>query len=230
MADTAKDHVPPTLETKHLSFELKDLSADGSFEGYGAYFGNVDFGKDVIEKGAFDASVDEHKSNDSMPGLYFGHDEREPIGDWTGMKANARGLLMTGQLWIGKGIPKVEQTYMMLKSKGPKGLSIGYYTRKAKYDEKTGIRTLIDLDVKEVSVTPSPMNPKAKITAVKSLLLTKSSLTIREAEDFLRDVGKFSHSDAKAFLASVYSGFKQRDVADQDLLSVINNTLKILKG
>ncbi len=219
------------LEIKHAAFEIKELKADGSFEGYGAYFGNVDLGKDIIDSAAFTGTIKAHQANGTMPAMFFSHDIREPIGDWTAMETDKRGLKMSGQLWIGDGIPKAMQAYRLLKSKTEKGLSIGYLVNKggSTYDEKSGIRTLRDLDLREVSPTPFPMNPKAKITAVKSLMMDRDILTIREAEEILRDVG-FSGNDAKAFLARLQSGLKQRDAASDQLRALLESTKNVLKG
>ncbi len=216
------------LEYKHIPFEIKDLKGDGSFEGYGAYFGNVDLGKDVCDRKAFDATIQEHQKAGTMPAMLYSHDTKEPIGDWSKMTTDNEGLVMAGNFWVGKGIPKAEQGYMLAKSRTPKGLSIGYITRNSR-NEKSGTRTLLDLSVKEVSLTLFPMNPKAVITAIKSLMADKQSLTIREAEEILRDVG-FSNLDAKAFLARVTLGFKQRDAGDRDLCDAFTNITNILKG
>jgi hypothetical protein len=161
--------------------------------------------------------------------MFFSHDQREPIGDWHEMSADSRKLKMSGQLWIGKGIPKAEQAHMLMKSKMEKGLSIGARLVRHEYDEKKGIRYLKEMELKEVSPTIFPMNPKAIITSVKSLIMGKESLTIREAEEILRDVG-FSNTDAKSFLARVQLGLKQRDAADDELRMSIKRITNILKG
>ena len=44
---------------KHFRFQIKSLSADGSFEGLAAVYGNVDLGGDVIEPGAFNKTLAE---------------------------------------------------------------------------------------------------------------------------------------------------------------------------
>ena len=48
------------MEIKKLScpFELKAISDDGVFEGYGAVFGNEDSQGDIIVKGAFAKTLD----------------------------------------------------------------------------------------------------------------------------------------------------------------------------
>ncbi|SDB31539.1 phage prohead protease, HK97 family [Bauldia litoralis] len=48
------------------------------------------------------------------------------------------------------------------------GLSIGYRTVRGRTDAKTGIRSLIEVDLWEISVVTFPMLPEARIEAVKS--------------------------------------------------------------
>lgn len=216
------------MECKSLfAFELKgDVGDTGEFEGYGSTFGNVDLGDDVVARGAFAQTIADHVKSGTMPAMFFSHDMNEPIGDWLHMEEDARGLRMAGKLWLGKGITKAEQAYMMLKSKSPKGLSIGYITRDSSIDKK-GVRTLLDVDLKEVSPTSFPMNPKAVATSVKATKLP-DVYTKRDLESYLRDAG-MSISQAKALLASGWKGIDPRD-AEDDVLKSYQTTLRILKG
>jgi phage head maturation protease len=141
------------------------------------------------------------------------------VGDYTKLETDQKGLYCEGKLWLGDGIPKAQQTYRMLKSKTGKGLSIGYSTKEYSMDEETGIRTLLKVKLHEISPTPFPMNEKAEITAVKTMLLCKDKLGIREAEEILRDVG-LSHTEAKRFLALLATGLKESWDATRDLVDV----------
>jgi hypothetical protein len=209
------------LAGMEVKFE-KD-APDGTFIGYGSTFGNVDLGNDVCAKGCFSRTLKEHLTSKSMPSLYWMHDRRIPIGDWTAMEEDEKGLKATGQLWIGKGIKEAEQAYCMLKGTGKKGLSIGYHTRKSSMDEVKKTRTLIDVDLPEVSVVGYGMNQKALVTHVKSLAGIYP--TIRELEDILREVG-ISASQAKALLASGYKavrwdGDQQKSEEDREAIEMV---------
>ncbi len=217
-------------------FQLKSMDdKTGAFEGYGSTFGNVDEGRDAVQKGAFTNTIKEHGAAGTMPHMLFSHDTHEPIGEWGSWEQDDKGLYMKGQLWLGSGIEKAAQAHLMLKSKGPKGLSIGYGIRPggASYDKQANVRNLIDLDVGEVSPTPFPMNRKAVIVSVKSLRETQhtfkmadgSFVTKREMEELLRDACGLSASEAKAFLADGFSGLvpAQRDAGAKELLDLINN-------
>ena len=48
------------------------------------------------------------------------------------------------------------------------GLSIGYRTVRGRTDAKTGIRSLIEVDLWEISVVTFPMLPEARVAAVKA--------------------------------------------------------------
>ncbi len=202
----------------------------GTFEGYGSTFGNVDDGRDIVEKGAFADTLKEHADNGTMPAMFFSHDSREPIGDWKSMAEDKRGLFCTGELWIGKGIPKAEQAYCMLKGNSRKGLSIGYgiALNGASYDSKKQVRHLSKLDLWETSPTPFPMNRKAVLTAIKSADDAGTNfrnadgtlLSIRDFEKALRD-GGLSETEAKKLLAGGYSRLDPRDVDLSGLLQAI---------
>lgn len=188
--------------------ELKtDNARPGFFVGYGATFGNKDQGNDIILPGAFDTTAEEHAKAETMPAMYYEHNSQEPIGDWLSMSVDKKGLKMEGQLWIKEGIPRADQAYKMLQSKTGKGLSIGFsHITPPIYDDKANVRKLTSLRVAEVSPTGRPMNKKAGIISVKSLLEEKKILTVRDAEDWLRDAVGLSATEAKTFIAAVKSG------------------------
>lgn len=195
-------------------FELKELNEQGHFAGYGAAFNNVDLGNDVIDPSAFDRTLRDHTKNGTLPAMLYSHDTHEPVGDWMLMEPDKKGLYVEGKLWLGKGVPRAEQAYCMMQSKTAKGLSIGYSTRKAKYDDKAGTRTLLDVDLHEVSPVQFPMNPKAQVLGIKAALSGKVSISVREAEQALREAG-MPASEAKHFIALLKAGIDaERDAGE----------------
>lgn len=152
-----------------IPFEVKSFDEQtGLFKGYGSTFGNIDDYGDVCEKGCFTETLKAYAKSGGMPNMYFEHDRREPIGEWTEAEETSKGLEVTGRLWIGQGIPKAQQAYLQMKSKGVKALSIGYTPIKWAIDQAKGIRTLKTLDLDEISFTTRPVNRKAIIRSVKS--------------------------------------------------------------
>lgn len=206
------------IEHKRMVCSLEDLEikTDGAqkgwFQGYGSHFNNVDKGNDVVDSKAFDRTCVEHKRAGTMPHMLWQHKADQPIGDWLDMTPDSKGLKMTGQLWVGKGIGVAEQAYSLLQSKGRKGLSIGFITKDSKRDVKTNVRTLLDLDLDETSIVTRPMNESAKVITVKTIS-GKDSITTREAEEILRDAG-LSQTEAKAFIASFCKGIEAQRDAD----------------
>lgn len=199
------------METKVVPFiEVKALETKGEFVGYGSTFGNVDHGGDMVVEGAFKRSLKQHVAEGTMPAMLFNHDMSEPIGHWTDIAEDSKGLRLKGQLWVGQGISKAEQAYQMLSHAGMKGLSIGYATKSSEPDAKARCRKLTDLDIFEISPVAMPMNPRALISTIKSLKSIDGIGTIRDFEKLLRDVG-LTQSEAKAFCAEGYKGLNRRD-------------------
>jgi len=202
--------------TKQLArpFELKSLSEDGTFSGYGAVFGNVDLGLDIIQKGAFERTLAEHKKAKTMPKLLWQHDPWQPIGIYTDMYEDEKGLYVEGKLAL-KTV-KGAEAYELLQMGAIGGLSIGYKTNKYEYDTDTYVRTLIDVDLWECSLVTFAMNPEAGVDAVKG-----ESLTERDFEQLLtRDAG-FSRSQAIVIINDGFKALKTKRDAGlglQDLL------------
>lgn len=193
--------------------ELKFAQGDAmSFSGYGAVFGNVDAYGDVIEPGAFAKTLAGHKAAGTMPAMLLEHGMSSaplPVGKWTELSEDGHGLKVAGEL-----IPTSDgkDTYIALKAGAIGGLSIGYratdFQMRAKPDEPR--RRLKSVELFEVSIVGFPANGKARVGDVKASQAIK---TIREFEDFLRDVGGYSHATAKAI---ALGGFKAADPRDED--------------
>lgn len=180
------------------SFVLQVKAAeDGTIEGYGSVFGVLDNYDDVIAKGAFAASLADHKKAGTMPAMLWQHDADEPIGIWLEMAEDAKGLRVKGQLCLETTSGK--EAHALLKMGALNGLSIGFVSKAWKYDTETDVRTLTEIDLWEVSLVTFPANEKARITNVKS---ADELTTPKDAEKALRDAG-FSKSDATAFVSRV---------------------------
>lgn len=222
-----------TLLVPMLELKL-DAGQPGRFKGYGSTFGNVDLGKDRCVKGCFARSLAEHAKGGTLPAMYFMHDRKEPVGDWLDMKEDSRGLLVEGQVWQGDAETECSRkSANMLRGTGPKGLSMGYITKRYSFDQKTGIRDLEDVDLPEVSVVGYGMNPKALVTSMKSLFADGLVPTVRDVEELLRDAG-FSAAQAKALLAKGWTGVvREADPNNQTTGQEIKELLRlraILRG
>ena len=187
------------MKTKHfdVGFEIKAVNADGTVEGYGSVFGVRDNYDDVIAKGAFIQSLKDHKAAGTMPAMLWQHDADKPIGVWTEMVEDEKGLRIKGQLAM--ETVKGKEAHALLKMGALNGLSIGFMSKEWAYDRDSEVRTLTAIDLWEVSLVTFPANGKARVTNVKS---ADEMATPKDAEKALRDAG-FSKSDATAFVSRV---------------------------
>jgi len=130
---------------------------------------------------------------------------------WTDMAEDAKGLRLKGKLAM--DTVKGKEAHALLKMGALNGLSIGFMTKQAQYDEKTEIRTLTEVEIWETSIVtfPANTNTSARVTHVKS---ADDLATPKDAERILRDSG-FSKADATTFVSCVMRMGEQRsDSAD----------------
>lgn len=186
------------MRTKTRDFELalKEVGDDGSFTGYGSVFGNADSYGEIVEPGAFAASLKAHAKAKTMPMMLWQHDTWQPIGVWDEMEEDDKGLRCSGHLLL--GVRQADEAHIMLKAGAIRGLSIGYRELAAEPDGNN--RRLKKLDLREVSIVSFPANDKATIQTVKSILDGGELPTVRQFEEHLRDAG-FSKSLAAAIAA-----------------------------
>lgn len=184
-------------ETRAYSLSIKAAGEDGSIEGYGSVFGNVDEWDDIIAAGAFKATIAAHKSAGTMPAMLWQHESDEPLGVWTEMSEDANGLRLKGKLCLDTS--KGKEALALLKMGAINGLSVGFIPKECTYNNDTNIRTLTEIDLWEVSLVTFPANKKARVTNVKS---GEEIAAPKDAERILRDAG-FSKSDATALVSRV---------------------------
>ncbi|MCI5073508.1 HK97 family phage prohead protease [Oricola sp.] len=218
-ADTAR------LEHKLNRVDLAADAADGAIAGYASVFGAVDLGKDAVERGAFAKSL----AARGVTGIrmLFQHDPAQPIGTWTAIREDARGLYVEGR--ISTEVAKGREVLALLKNGGLDGLSIGFRTVRARKEARTGVRRILEADLWEISVVTFPMLPEARVTAVKAGRLP----TEREFERWLvRDAG-LTRSEAKAVIAGGFASLRRRRdgaSADTGLAETIRDAARTLQS
>lgn len=178
-----------------VPFQIKAVSEDGLFSGYGSVFGVVDSYQEVVAPGAFKESLDGR-----VPALLWQHRSGEPIGVYTTVKEDNVGLHVEGKLALKTA--RGAEAYELLKMGAISGLSIGFVTREDSYDRVTGIRTLKKVDLWEVSLVTFPANDASRVATVKSIESIKS---FADAETYLREAGGLSKREAVAVLARIKS-------------------------
>lgn len=192
-----------------VGFQVKALSDDGMIEGYGSVFGVRDSYSDIVAAGAFKASLAAHKAAGTMPALLWQHRSDEPIGVWTSMVEDQKGLAVVGQLAM--DTTRGREAHALLKMRAINGLSIGFYLKEWKYDTENDVRTLTEVDLWETSLVTFPANSAARVTAVKSIETLES---LREVEMMLRDRG-FTKTEAVALVAKI-KGMRPGDPVSPD--------------
>lgn len=204
--------------------------AVGTFEGYGAVFGNVDLGGDLIVKGAFKDSLREWKKAKRLPPMLVQHGgwgmtdmDALPVGKWEEMEEDDTGLRVKGRL-INLDTERGKNIHGAMREGVLDGMSIGFRAKEFAYGTKPDEprRTLKKVELVELSVVTFPMNGKARVDAVKSAGDIK---TIREFEDFLRDVGGYSHAAAKAISLGGFKAAEPRDEDDADLATLLRRNI-----
>lgn len=217
------------FKTLDFPFALKDVTEEGTFEGYGSVFGNLDSDREIIVPGAFAKTLAERAGKIR---LLWQHRWDMPVGKWIELREDDHGLFSKGQLAIKATQPR--DVHELLKMGAVDGESIGFRTLRSEIDENTGIRRLIELELWEVSLVTFPANEAATVAAVKEARaatlagMAEELETEREFERFLRDVG-FSKTKAKAITAV---GFKAagRDGPAYDLTRALLRASHTIRG
>lgn len=218
-----RKEAPGARQVRSFALEIR-AADDGSIEGYGSVFGVKDNYDDVIAKGAFLASLAAHKAAGTMPAMLWQHSSDHPIGIWTEMVEDAKGLRIKGQLAL--ETVKGKEAHALLKLGALNGLSIGFMSKQWIYDRDTEVRTLTEIDLWEVSLVTFPANEKARVTNVKS---ADALTTPKDAERTLRDAG-FSRSDATAFVSRVLRMGEARSDSAGSAAAAIQAANRLLKS
>ncbi|MDX1070465.1 HK97 family phage prohead protease [Sinorhizobium medicae] len=156
-----------------LRFTTPDLDAkagaDGVIEGYASVFGPPpDRQGDIVEPGAFARCLREIKAEGVALPMLWAHKQERPIGRWTSLVEDRRGLAVKGFLNI--NTRDGAEAFEHIRGGSATALSIGFLIpeggRKYRGD---GAFSLLDIDLAEISVVPCPANRRAKIEMVKSI-------------------------------------------------------------
>ena len=200
-------------ERKFVGLVLDEVEADGVFSGYASLFGRVDLGKDVVEKGAFAASLKARGAAGIR--MLFQHDPAEPIGVWSEIREDARGLFVRGRLT--KDVARAREVLSLMRGGALDGLSIGFRAVRAKSDPRSGVRRILEADLWEISVVTFPMLPDARVDMVKG---RRRLPTTREFESWLtRDAG-LTRGEARCVIAKGFATLlRGRDAAPGDGLT-----------
>ena len=118
------------------------------FAGYAAVFDRVDRGGDVVRSGAF--------ANARPVPLLWQH-RGAPVGAIEAVAEDAQGLRVIGTI----SDPRLAG---LVAARAVDGLSFGYRVNRASFGR---VRELTDLELVEVSLVATPMQPLARVLAVE---------------------------------------------------------------
>jgi hypothetical protein len=155
--------LPSSIPLRRAALTRPRLTANGSFDGYASLFGKEDKGRDLIMPGAFRASLIRRGASEIR--MLFQHDPSQPIGVWEIVREDAVGLYVRGRLI--EDVVRAREILALMRNGALDGLSIGFNTRRAIRDPRTGQRRLYEIDLWEISIVTFPMLPAARISAVK---------------------------------------------------------------
>ncbi|MEM8556098.1 MAG: HK97 family phage prohead protease [Pseudomonadota bacterium] len=151
------------LEHKFCRFDDGVVVTDGTeIEGYASLFGQTDQGGDIVEAGAYAASLKKLANSDRRVKLLWQHDPTQPIGVWDEVREDGNGLYVKGRLLT--DIAKGREAASLIEAGALDGLSIGYRTVKASRNGD-GRRVLQEVELWEVSLVTFPMLPTARVGA-----------------------------------------------------------------
>lgn len=213
---------------KSVELDLKKLTDTGNFSGYGSVFNVVDKGGDIVAPGAFTESLAAWKKNGRTVPVLWQHQTDQPIGAWEDLKEDDHGLLGDASLWLDDA-PYARLAHRGMKSKSITGLSIGYRVKDYSVNKETGVYTLQKLDLVEISVVTNPMNDDARISDVKALIEAGRMPTLPEFEEFLREAGGFSKSQAKAIAGNGLTKLLARCEAEGEKGDDVSDILAIIQ-
>jgi HK97 family phage prohead protease len=174
----------------HTLMQFKTVADDkaGAFSGYASTY-NLDLQNDKIQPGAFAQSITDKRGK--VP-IFFNHEDW--IGVSTSLAEDGKGLIMAGEIALGNS--DGADAYALLQKAAELdfrvGMSIGFTAQDWDFDGN--VRTLKEINLYEISITPFPAQPKAFVSDVK---------TFRDLEKHLREVERFSKSDARRIMRVV---------------------------
>jgi HK97 family phage prohead protease len=153
---------PYGLEFKYAPLTRPPGEAESAINGYASVFGVADQGGDVVEPGAFGASLKRLSNAGCSVKMLWQHDPTSPVGVWDCVGEDALGLSVKGRLLT--EIAQGAEAAALLAFGAIDGLSIGYRTLRSE-KMRGGGRRLIELDLWEVSLVTFPMLPTARASA-----------------------------------------------------------------
>ena len=138
----------------------------GTFEGYGAVYGNIDRDNEIIAKGAFADSLAAFVRDGFIAKA---HKWEEGIATIDEAREDEYGLFIRCTFHGDEDSQETRVKTMERIQRGKSvGLSVGFMPEAWEWDDEKGIRTITRATLYEVSIVTVPCNPMAQVIAAKS--------------------------------------------------------------
>jgi HK97 family phage prohead protease len=169
-------HARRPLARRNTRAGLTPLGAD-QFEGYASLFDVADGAGDSVAPGAFAASL--RKCGPSQVRMLYQHFSHAPIGVWEEIAEDSRGLYVRGRLI--RDVEQARDVRALLSEGALNGLSIGFRTVRAKHGATKATRTLLEIELWEISVVTFPLLRGSTVTAIGARPPADLAQVFREA-------------------------------------------------
>ena len=222
-----KDASEMEIKKFFAPFEFKTHDDDeekGVFEGHAAVFNQPDRMSDIIVPGAFKKSLKKVPANKVK--MLREHKTAEMIGVWTEIKEDSKGLFVKGRLLL--ELQAAQEALVLLKEGVLDSMSIGFQTVVDEFNSKTEVRSLLELNLFEISLVAIPAQAEALVTNVKHVS-PEQITTKKDLEKALRNAD-FSISTSKFIVAGWTPPAPRNGEGGQDeLVASLRRATKELK-
>ena len=170
------------IEEKRCKFSELQVKKDNEnlyVEGYSLVYGNVDSYKDIIAKGAVSLFLESKDKNRIK--FCYQHDMDKVIGKVEELRDDDKGLWFRARIsntTLGKDVA------LLIEDGAIDEFSISYTCNKSMHDESTGIRTLLEIYIYEISPVTRAANEQAIVVSMQR----KSEISTSSLENRLKEL------------------------------------------
>ena len=230
----------PARITKDFTFDVHDVTNEGTIEGYASVFNNIDSAGDIIAPGAFKRTLASWQAKNRPIPVLWQHDAYDPIGITETISEDGKGLHVRARLIT--TVQRAKDAHALAQAGALGGLSIGFSVPHTASDGQPAITRDEDRDARvfrevrlwEYSLVTFPANEEATIDNVKHQAWADDLTTVL-AE--VRDALKEHHdqrvldaiTDLKTALGITRARPDRREATqDPDLTRVLHQANKLL--
>lgn len=209
---------------KNVEFHVKDINNSFQVEAYASTFGNVDSGRDIVEKSAFKKTLQEQKPRIKA---LFNHDWNTIIGKPLEIYEDSKGLYTKTQF---VNTIKSNELYELIKEGIVNELSIGYDIVKKDFDRVQNVNHLREVKLYEYSFVTFAMNEQAQVQTIKAgrVLNSQNENTVRMLIESLMALLESNGTPLNNQEASIVEAGCNQD--DQQKLNDLYLEIKKLRG